>query len=87
VASQVDKEELTRVFRVDDVVIGDSALFCATGITDSPLLPGIKLIGHQAETYSMLLRARSGTVRHIKAVHQLDRKVMPLSAAFAEMAK
>lgn len=82
VISQLTPEELGRVFRVRDLVVGDSALFCATGITDSALLPGVKLIGHQAETHSILMRARSGTVRHIQAVHQLDRKAPPLREDF-----
>jgi len=82
VAAEVPPGDLTKVFRVDDLVVGDSALFCATGITDSPLLPGVKLIGHRAETHSILMRARSGTVRHIQAVHQLDRKSTPLREAF-----
>jgi fructose-1,6-bisphosphatase II len=82
VARLVPPEDLTRVFRADDLVVGDSALFCATGITDSSLLPGVKLIGHRAETHSILMRARSGTVRHIQAVHQLDRKDAPMRADF-----
>ena len=76
--AQVPPEDLERVFRADDLVVGDSALFCATGITDSTLLPGIKLIGHRAETHSILMRARSGTVRHIQAVHDLLHKTIPL---------
>jgi fructose-1,6-bisphosphatase II len=80
VAAQVTAEELTAVYRAEDLVMGESSLFCATGISDSPLLPGVKLIGHRAETHSILMRARSGTVRHIHAVHQLDRKVVPLRA-------
>jgi fructose-1,6-bisphosphatase II len=82
VAAQVPAEDLTKVFRVKDLVVGDSALFCATGITDSPLLPGVKLIGHRAETHSILMRARSGTVRHIQAMHQLDRKSTPMRMDF-----
>jgi len=78
VAAQDPAADLTRVFYKDDLVIGDSALFCATGITDSALLTGVKLTGHRAETHSVLMRSRSGTVRHIHAVHQLDRKVVPL---------
>ena len=78
----VPPADLSRVFHIDDLVQGDSALFCATGITDSPLLPGVKLIGHRAETHSILMRARSGTVRHIQAVHMLDRKSTPLRQAF-----
>ena len=77
VGGMIAASEMTRVFQADDLVIGESALFCATGISDSPLLPGVKVIGHRAETHSLLMRARSGTVRHIHAVHQLDRKVVP----------
>jgi fructose-1,6-bisphosphatase II len=78
VARQVPPEEMNRVFRVNDLVVGDSALFCATGISDSALLPGIKVIGHRAETHSILMRARSRTVRRIHAVHHLDNKSIPL---------
>jgi fructose-1,6-bisphosphatase II len=78
VAKEASAADMTRVFFKDDLVIGDSALFCATGITDSALLPGVKLTGHRAETHSILMRARSGTVRFIHAVHQLDRKVVNL---------
>jgi fructose-1,6-bisphosphatase II len=78
VAAQVTPEELVQVYHSEDLVMGESALFCATGISDSPLLPGVKLIGHRVETHSVLMRARSGTVRHIHAIHQLDRKMVPL---------
>jgi len=78
IAAQVPPEELTRVFRVNELLVGESALFCATGISDSTLLPGIKRIGHRAETHSILMRARSRTVRHIQAVHDLDHKRVPL---------
>lgn len=78
VAAQTSAEEMTQVFRSDDLVMGESALFCATGISDSPLLPGVKLIGHRVQTHSILMRARSGTVRHIHASHDLERKVVPI---------
>jgi fructose-1,6-bisphosphatase II len=78
VAAQVPPEDLQRVFRINDLVVGESALFCATGISDSALLPGIKVIGHRVETHSILMRARSRTVRHIHAIHNLDYKAIPL---------
>jgi fructose-1,6-bisphosphatase II len=78
VAVQVPPEDLERVFRINDLVVGDSALFCATGISDSALLPGIKFTGHKAETHSILMRAHSRTVRLIDAIHDLDHKVIPL---------
>lgn len=80
VAAGVPADEMNKVFRVNDLIVGDSALFCATGISDSPLVPGCRLFGHRVETHSILMRARSGTVRRIHSVHDLDRKVVPLRA-------
>jgi fructose-1,6-bisphosphatase II len=71
-------EEIKKIHWSGEVVTGDSAIFCATGITDSSLLPGVKLIGKTAITHSILMRARSQTVRYIRAVHNLDRKTIHL---------
>ena len=70
--------ELARVFRVDDLVQGESALFCATGISDSSLLPGVKVMGQKAVTHSILMRAHSRTIRYIRAVHDLGHKTIHL---------
>lgn len=78
VAAEVGANELTQIWRSDDLVHGESALFCATGISDSPLLPGVRTIGHRVETHSILMRARSGTIRRIHASHDLDKKVVPI---------
>jgi fructose-1,6-bisphosphatase II len=69
---------LARVFGVDDLVRGESAIFCATGISDSSLLPGVKLTGHKATTHSILMRAHSRTIRYIQAVHDLRHKTIHL---------
>jgi fructose-1,6-bisphosphatase II len=70
--------DLERVYHTDDLVHGDSAIFCATGISDSPMLPGVKLIGKTAITHSILMRSRSRTVRYIRAVHDLETKTIHL---------
>jgi fructose-1,6-bisphosphatase II len=71
-------EEMERVYTAEEIVPGDSAIFCGTGISDSALLPGVKLIGNTAITHSILMRARSQTVRYIRAVHNLERKTIHL---------
>ena len=81
---EASHEELQRVFRVDDLVTGDSALFCATGISDSALVPGVKLVGRKAITHSILMRARSRTVRYIRAVHDLSKKTIHLRSVHRE---
>jgi fructose-1,6-bisphosphatase II len=77
-------EEIKAIHCAEDIVAGDSAIFCATGVTDSPLLPGVKLIGKTAITHSILMRARSQTVRYTRAVHNLDRKTIHLRSVQAE---
>jgi fructose-1,6-bisphosphatase II len=80
----MDGEEIKRIHSAEDIVAGDSAIFCATGVTDSPLLPGVKLIGKTAITHSILMRARSQTVRYIRATHNLDRKTIHLRSVQAD---
>jgi len=70
--------EIDRVFTAEEMVPGESSIFCATGITDSALLPGVKLIGRTAITHSILMRARSKTVRYIQATHNLEHKTVHL---------
>lgn len=84
VLTEISEEELSRTYRTDDLVIGNSAIFCATGISDSPLLPGVKLTGKKAITTSILMRARSRTVRYIRAVHDLETKTIHLRSARAD---
>ncbi len=76
--AELGEAELARVFRVDDLVHGESALFCATGISDSSLLPGVRLTGQKAITHSILMRAHSRTIRYIRADHDLGHKTIHL---------
>jgi fructose-1,6-bisphosphatase II len=63
--------DLTRVLSTDDLVTSDDAFFAATGITDGELLAGVRYKSGGATTHSLVMRARSGTVRNIYAEHQL----------------
>lgn len=74
----ITPEELNAVLCTNDLVSGSSAVFCATGISDSPLLPGIKMENGRMVTSSLLLRAQSRTVRYMRSLHDLEHKVIPL---------
>jgi fructose-1,6-bisphosphatase II len=80
----VTEADLNRVYHTDDLVAGDSSIFCATGISDSALLPGVKLVGRTAITHSILMRARSKTVRYIRAVHNLEAKTIHLRSSSSD---
>jgi fructose-1,6-bisphosphatase II len=63
--------DLSRVLATDDLVASDDAFFAATGITDGDLLAGVRYRSGGAITDSLVMRARSGTVRKIHSEHQL----------------
>ena len=71
-------DELGRVFYADDLAHGQNIIFCATGISDSPLIKGVQVQKHIATTHSVLMRAKSHTVRQITAHHDLRLKTIHL---------
>jgi len=75
---EVSEKELDRIFFADDLANGKNIVFCATGISDSALLRGVKSQGTSAITYSILMRAKSKTVRFIRATHDLTSKTIRL---------
>ncbi len=59
------------VLTLDRLVRSDNCFFAATGITDGPLLDGVRFDARGVSTQSLVMRSRSGTVRRISAHHQL----------------
>jgi len=75
---------LDKQFMSKDLARGDNILFAATGISHGPLIRGVEVNGHIATTYSVLMRARSGTVRFIEAQHNLQKKTIHLRSTGSE---
>jgi fructose-1,6-bisphosphatase II len=84
VLKEISAADLDRVWTIDELVRGQSAIFCATGISDSPLLPGVRIVGKKAITHSILMRAKSRTVRYIRAEHDLECKTIHLRSVRRE---
>lgn len=63
-----------QVLHMDDLVKGDDAIFAATGVTDGELLQGVRIQGTRATTHSVVMRAKTGTIRFIEGTHRLERK-------------
>lgn len=72
------EKELEKVFFANDLAHGKNIIFCATGISDSALLRGIQTRGRHTITHSILMRAKSKTVRFIRASHDLRNKTIRL---------
>ncbi|GAB4170567.1 MAG: class II fructose-bisphosphatase [Terrimicrobiaceae bacterium] len=77
-------DKLDTQFMSKDLARGENIVFAATGISNSPLLKGVEVRGSTATTYSVLMRARSGTVRFIESHHNLLRKTIHLRSTQAE---
>ncbi|PGS52736.1 class II fructose-bisphosphatase [Bacillus sp. AFS041924] len=67
-------EDPNRVLYMDDLVKGDDAIFAATGVTDGELLRGVQYKGNVGSTHSLVMRAKSGTVRFVDGRHSLNKK-------------
>ncbi len=63
-----------QVLRMDDLVKGDDAIFAATGVTDGEFLRGVRFQGNRATTHSVVMRAKTGTIRFVEGQHRLELK-------------
>ena len=63
--------DLDQVLTTEQLVSSDDVFFAATGITDGELMGGVRYRAGGATTHSLVMRARSGTIRSITSEHQL----------------
>jgi fructose-1,6-bisphosphatase II len=64
--------ELDKLLTIEDLVASEDVFFSITGITDGELVDGVKYYGEGARTHSLVMRARTGTVREIIATHRWE---------------
>jgi fructose-1,6-bisphosphatase II len=65
--------DLDRVLTTDDLVRGDNVFFVATGITNGELMRGVRYRAGGAETSSIVMRGKSGTIRKVESEHKLTK--------------
>lgn len=65
--------DLDRVLTTEDLCGGDEVFFAATGVTDGVFLQGVRYFTGHATSESLVMRARSGTVRRIHSEHRWDK--------------
>jgi fructose-1,6-bisphosphatase II / sedoheptulose-1,7-bisphosphatase len=67
--------DLNRKYNLHDMARGD-VMFAATGVTDGNFLRGVRRYPGGAQTHSVIMRSKSGTVRWIEATHNFRTKQM-----------
>ncbi|OGN88210.1 MAG: fructose-bisphosphatase, class II [Chloroflexi bacterium RBG_13_46_9] len=65
--------DVDKVYTTRDLIDSDDVFFAATGVSSSELLKGVRYFSGGAQTQSIAMRCRSGTIRWIDSCHNFDR--------------
>ncbi len=68
-AEKMGIKDPRKKYEIEDMVRGD-CLFAATGVTDGPMLSGVKFAKGVIETETVVMRSVTGTVRRVQAEHR-----------------
>lgn len=71
-AKEMGIERLDAKLHIEDLARGEHCLFAATGVTDGPMLKGIQFTHHGIFTHSIVMRAKSKTVRFLSTQHHVQ---------------
>ena len=67
-------QDIKKILTMEDLVAGKDVYFAATGVTTGDFLKGVIYTGgNRATTHSVVMRAKTGTVRFVEADHRLDK--------------
>jgi fructose-1,6-bisphosphatase II / sedoheptulose-1,7-bisphosphatase len=67
-AAKAGITDLNRKYEMNNLAHGD-VMFSATGVTGGAMLKGVRRFAGGAETHTVVMRSKSGTVRYIEAHH------------------
>jgi fructose-1,6-bisphosphatase II len=65
--------DINKVLHLNDLVSCENVFFAATGVTDGDWLKGVRYSGDVVHTSSLVMRAKSGTIRYIDATHNVQK--------------
>jgi len=66
-------EDLKKVYTTEDLISSDDVFFAATGVSSGNLLKGVRYFSGGAQTQSIAMRGRSGTLRWVDARHNFEK--------------
>lgn len=67
------KMDVDKILTLNDLVTSNNVFFAATGVTDGDWLKGVRYYGDYVKTSSIVMRAKSGTIRYVDAEHNLTK--------------
>ena len=58
-----------RIYTAEELAPGKNIVFAATGVTDGPLLKGVRFFGDGVRTSSLVMKLQNRKVRFIESIH------------------
>src|SRR5688572_8365461 len=72
-ATRLGIKDFNKKYSMLEMAKGD-VMFAATGVTNGSMLKGVRRFHNGAETYSLVMRSKTGTVRYVQAQHNFTVK-------------
>jgi fructose-1,6-bisphosphatase II len=64
--------DVRRVYRAADLASGENIIFAATGVTDGPMMKGVRFFGDGTRTSSLVMQTHPHLIRFIDSIHVKD---------------
>ena len=71
-AKKMGMKDINQKLMMNDLVKSEEAMFAATGVTDGTILKGVSFQSHGAKTHSIVMRAKTKTIRFVEATHHFE---------------
>ena len=72
-ATRMGIVDLTKIYTAEELARGE-VMFAATGVTSGDFLKGVRFFRGGAETSSVVMRSKTGTVRYVQSHHKFEKK-------------
>ena len=71
-AKKMGITDLEKKYKMNELCRSEEAMFAATGVTDGTILKGVQFLSHGARTHSIVMRAKTKTIRFVEATHHFE---------------
>ncbi len=69
---EIGIDDVDRLYTADDLAPGEQILFCATGVTGSRLINGVRFFGGGHRTSTLFMSLTQHTIRFVDTIHRDD---------------
>jgi len=66
--------KLDKIYTQKDLASGENIAFCATGVTGSDILEGVRFFGGGAKTQTLVITKKFSKIRFVTTIHVLDKQ-------------